>query len=124
MFCKNCGEYITNGRYCSRCDHLIEYSKHNNGETVADEIEVTGDIYEENNKSSFGLNILSFILPFVGIVLYFINKRYMPKKAYHIMRSLLLGCITYIAVGIAITGIHSLGIDIFSIVQSYVMGDN
>jgi len=34
-----------------------------------------------NDKLSIGLQILSFIIPIVGIIIYFINKSNSPNKA-------------------------------------------
>ena len=49
------------------------------------------DYSESSDDQSMGLNILSFLLPLVGIILYFCNNSKYPKKA--------KGCLVYAAGG-------------------------
>lgn len=78
MYCPNCGAQISKDAYvCPKCGVLTNNKAANN---VVD-------------KSSVGLNILSFFIPIVGLILYFTMKAKTPIKAKAIGISALIGFI-------------------------------
>lgn len=118
MFCKNCGEYIRGkSSYCPRCKNLLIYSRKND----LDE-ELTNELYSKGDKSELGSNFISFICPIIGVILYFLNKHYMPRKSHSIMGSLIFGCIVWCAVGIFLNVIYGMNMDIFSSMQDMLVG--
>ena len=118
MFCRNCGEYIRGkGHYCERCKELLVYS---NGLNVDDEI--VNEIYAKNDKSGVGLILMSFLMPFIGIILYILNKSRLPKKSHVIMGSTLIGCATWCVVLLLFNIVHGMNIDIFSSFQEIISG--
>ena len=77
MYCKNCGNKIEeNTRYCTRCGY--DNNKINN-------------IYNENDKASVGLNIVGFIWPLIGLILFICMNNNTPKKAKSIGKWSLIG---------------------------------
>ncbi len=104
MFCKNCGEYIRGvGSYCNRCKNMLIYSRRKD----LDE-ELTNELYYQNDKSGMGINFISFLCPIIGIILYFVNKEFMPRKSHAIMGSLIFGGIVWCAFGIFFNVMHNI----------------
>lgn len=118
MFCKNCGEYIRGkSSYCTRCKNLLIYPRKKD----LDE-ELTYELYSKGDNSEFGSNFISFIFPIIGVILYFLNKHYMPRKSHSIMGSLILGSIVWCAVGIFLNVIYGMNMDVFSSMQDILVG--
>ena len=90
MFCKHCGAEIADEAViCVKC-----------GKPVA---EMPGTVSAENDKPSTGLNILSFFIPLVGLILYLTRKNQYPVKAKALGKWALIGWITGIVLTIVYT---------------------
>ena len=90
MFCKHCGAEIADEAViCVKC-----------GKPVA---EMPGTVSAENDKPSTGLNILSFFIPLVGLILYLTQKNQYPVKAKALGKWALIGWITRIVLTIVYT---------------------
>jgi len=90
-FCTTCGkELADNAVSCPNCGYVFP------GQTVG------GSVAGINDKPSFGIALLGFIFPIIGIILYLIWKPTTPLRA----RSAGKGALTAIIMGI-ILGILS-----------------
>lgn len=90
MFCKHCGAEIADEAViCVKC-----------GKPVA---EMPGTVSAENDKPSTELNILSFFIPLVGLILYLTQKNQYPVKAKALGKWALIGWITGIVLTIVYT---------------------
>ena len=90
MFCKHCGAEIADEAViCVKC-----------GKPVA---EMPGTVSAEDDKPSVGLNILSFFIPLVGLILYLTQKNQYPVKAKAIGKWALIGWIAGIVLPIVYT---------------------
>lgn len=83
MFCRNCGKEIDDRAvFCVNC-----------GCAVKDELNRPDDV------PSIGLNILSFVIPIVGLVLYAVHYKETPNKAKSMMTwaivSMIIGACFY-----------------------------
>ena len=66
MYCHACGTEITNGEsYCPKCGADLHQTRHP----------------QEYDSNSTGLNILSFLFPLVGLILYLDWQGTYPVKA-------------------------------------------
>jgi len=67
MYCRNCGNVLNGERYCTKCgfDSMQNNSIQNNND----------------DTNSVGLNIVGFIWPFVGLIIYLCIKKDKPIKA-------------------------------------------
>ena len=74
MFCRNCGEKI-NTRFCTNCGY------DNNMDNKS----------KKNDEVNVGLNIVGFIFPFVGLILFLCLKKDAPNKAKKIGKWSLIG---------------------------------
>ncbi len=80
MFCKNCGKEIDDkAAICIHCGVAT-----NEGEM------------NPEDQPSIGLNILSFLIPIVGLILYFTMKNSTPKKASAIIKWTIASIIIYV----------------------------
>lgn len=102
MFCKYCGTQIDNeAKFCISCGSSVSNSK---AETVK---AADGQaLYSQSNAQDFnvnntGLNILSFLIPLVGLILYAVFYSKEPVKANGVGKWALIGFIIGI-VGYAI----------------------
>ena len=117
MFCKNCGEYIrSKSSYGPRCKEMLIYSRKNDLDK-----ELTEELYEEHDKSGFGLIFISFVIPIIGFILYCINKAHLPRKSNVIMASTILGCIVWCAMALFFNVVYGMNTDIFSSIQEFIM---
>lgn len=77
MFCPKCGEEIHDEIVvCANCGVNIEAAVR---------------LYHSKNSPSIGLNILSLVFPFIGLILYFVYCRNMPDRAKEIGQFTLIG---------------------------------
>ena len=81
MYCQKCGaENPEIAIFCNKCGNDLKkisntpISSSYNSQPV-----------NSNESSSIGWNILSFLLPIVGLILYFIWKNTYPKKAGNVL---------------------------------------
>lgn len=80
MFCKNCGKEIDDKAVvCIHCGVAT-----NEGEL------------NPEDRPSIGLNILAFLIPLVGLILYFSMKGSTPKKASSIIKWTIASIIIYV----------------------------
>lgn len=82
MFCPNCGnQNNVNNDVCLYCGTRL---KNNN-------------VVEKNDdKSNVGLNILSFFVPLIGVILYFLLKKEQPVKAKNCCKSAIIGVVVFV----------------------------
>lgn len=65
MYCSKCGKEVSDDAlYCESCGY-----QHQNMSPA------------KLDKNSIGLNILSFFIPIVGLILYLVNRKASPLKA-------------------------------------------
>ena len=90
MFCIKCGKQMENGAtFCTSCGNQAEpvassaQSAHGQGPPSN----------SKEDKRSIGLNILSFILPLVGLFLFLGHRKKMPIRAKSIGISTLVGAV-------------------------------
>lgn len=93
MYCKHCSMQIPNGSvYCPECGANqmtentprqtdINTQPQNTGYAPNQPVYSPNPVPVEEDKSSVGMNILSFFFPIVGIIYYFCMKKEKPKKA-------------------------------------------
>ena len=82
MYCPNCGNKNNiNSNSCLYCGTPI-------GETKSME--------KGSDKSSLGLNILSFFIPIIGLILYVTLKKEQPVKAKNCGKSALIGVVSIV----------------------------
>lgn len=68
--CNTCGATVpNNATICPYCGNAIA------------PIASTNNLHQEEDQPSSGLNILSFIVPIAGWIMYFVFKSKTPKKA-------------------------------------------
>lgn len=79
MYCPNCGNQNNiNSEVCLYCGTAL-------GKTNGPE--------NNNDKSSAGLNLLSFFIPLIGLILYFVLKNEQPIKAKNCGKSSIIGVV-------------------------------
>ena len=80
MYCSKCGTEITNQEhYCPKCGTGLHSTYHN----------------QENDGNSTGMNILSFLIPLVGLILYLVWQGTYPVKAKGCGKWALISIVTY-----------------------------
>ncbi|HWP50212.1 MAG TPA: zinc ribbon domain-containing protein [Clostridia bacterium] len=80
MFCKNCGKEIDDKAViCVHCG-----------------VAANDEALNPEDKPSIGLNILSFFIPLVGLILYFAMKGATPKKASSLIKWTIASIIIYV----------------------------
>lgn len=119
MFCKNCGEYIReNSLYCKRCKSLLLFSRRKNLDK-----ELSDEYYNEKDRNSIGADFISFIMPLIGIILFFIYKDNLPRKSRSIAESLILGCIVWAALIVMFNIFQWSNIEFLTDVQVLIVGN-
>ncbi len=111
MFCKECGKMVQDGnRFCTGCGTKIEpvgkINKNNTTENFSNDTfdtvpnynyaninQNSANVRNDNDKNSIGLNVLSFFIPIVGLILFIIWRKEYPKKAKNIGICALIGYI-------------------------------
>lgn len=104
MKCENCGKELKESeRFCSYCgqnnDYFIEkepvvyesaksngsgnYNENSSVQSPVGDIHIhyDGDGKVYSDKLSIGLGIMCFLIPLIGIIVYFSDRRTEPKKA-------------------------------------------
>lgn len=80
MYCPNCGNQNNiNSEFCLYCGTSL-------GKTNGPE--------NNNDKSSVVLNLLSFFIPLIGVVLYFAYKKEHPIRAKNCVKSAIIGVVS------------------------------
>ena len=97
MFCKTCGANIPEGNgYCPSC-----------GTAVASQTSYSAPNTED--KPNVLMNVLSFFIPLVGIIYYFVKKKEAPIEAKGALKwaliSIVLGFVGGIIISIAMVGL-------------------
>lgn len=83
MYCKYCGQPVEdNADFCTSCGRQLN------------------DGAAKNDNSSFGFALLGFLLPLVGLILYFVYDDKRPKRAKSVGKGALVGVITRIVLTI------------------------
>ena len=90
MYCQFCGQQINDD-----ADYCIHCGKKLNGAPSA------ANTVAENDSSSFGFALLGFLLPLVGLILYFVYDDKRPKRAKSVGKGALVGVITQVVLAIA-----------------------
>jgi len=103
MYCNKCGEQVTEiDKFCPNC-----------GTSVSEEQQVSNSSnhYQRSvDKANFGFALLGFVIPIVGIILYFIWKNEYPLKA----KSCIKGALISISISvIAVFLVMSIGMSMY-----------
>ena len=92
MYCKHCGKEVENGaRYCPHCGKDLE-----NNDPFADygTTKTSQNNYrQEEDQPNFGLAVLSFFIPLVGLILFACWNSSYPLKAKSCAKGALIGFI-------------------------------
>ena len=123
MFCRECGKMIQEGsKFCIGCGTKVEPITMKNNAVREKEVNTNdktttvvdsntnainygnknnvSNQVNANDKRSIGLNIVSFLVPLVGLILFLVMKKETPKKAKAIGISALVGYILSIVVSV------------------------
>ena len=80
MFCKNCGKEIDDQAViCVHCG-----------------VATNDEALNPEDRPSIGLNILSFFIPLIGLILYFTMKKDTPNKAKSIIKWTIVSIMIYV----------------------------
>lgn len=87
LFCPGCGSEIHNGnQYCPKCGYAFNSTQ----------------FIRKADTPSTGLNILSFLIPLIGLILYLVMREDTPRKAGKIGKAALIGFIITVVLNIII----------------------
>ena len=84
MFCPNCGANVSSSEYvCPKCNNVLRQP------------EVVNSVNDQDTPT-IGLKLVSFLVPIVGIILYFLWSKEFPVKAKSCLKLslILILCIT------------------------------
>ena len=126
MFCRRCGAEMKDN-VCPACGyHEPEKPSPTGSDPVAPQAAaVSQGIPAVNDKKSVGLNILSFFIPLVGLILYFVQKDEKPIQAKSAGKSALGGFITGFVLTVILTVLLvALGMYGFSVLQEKAAGSD
>lgn len=88
MFCKNCGKEIDDKAVvCVNC-----------GVPVSSYPATKPAPVNEEDRSNAGINFLSFLIPVVGIILYFVQRDEKPKEARGALRWALISLVAEVVI--------------------------
>ncbi len=91
MFCKYCGKEIDDRAVvCPNCGRATDNYNNSVNVNVNNTIEQKGN---SDDAPSFGFAFLSFLIPLLGIILYFVWKAEFPKKASSCLKGAITGII-------------------------------
>ena len=91
MYCKNCGKIIDDSAtYCINCGTKFD-----------------NNINETDDRSSFGVAILGFFIPIVGLILFLIYEGKKPKRAKSAGKGALIGFITKVVLSIILVILYA-----------------
>lgn len=91
MYCKNCGKIIDDSAtYCINCGTKFD-----------------NNINETDDRSSFGVAILGFFIPIVGLILFLIYEGKKPKRAKSAGKGSLIGFITKVVLSIILVILYA-----------------
>ena len=86
--CPKCGSYFSaQNTNCPKCGQLVKSQVSKNPLPNPSTIPTSGPMPDSSptpvqiDKQSIGLNIISFLIPFVGWILYFVKKGNSPIQA-------------------------------------------
>jgi len=108
--CLNCGfEPLYGNQYCQNCQSETKEGQKlcvNCGfELLSEDNRKTSEVSGRgNDEKSFGLNLISFIFPFIGLILYIVFNTNYPIKAGSIARSAVAGVIIESAIAFVLWG--------------------
>jgi len=86
-YCTNCGkELADNAQTCPNCGYVFA------GAQVAPSVVATGGTGVADKPAIF-LNIVSFFIPLVGLILYFSWRHATPRRAKSVLIAALIGII-------------------------------
>ena len=91
MYCQFCGKQVNDDAdFCINCGRQL------NGRPAA------AKTVAENDSSSFGFALLGFLIPLVGLILYFVYDDKRPKRAKSVGKGALVGVITQVVLAVAV----------------------
>ncbi|WP_278627591.1 zinc ribbon domain-containing protein [Thomasclavelia cocleata] len=89
MLCNKCGRQVIDGaNFCPFCGADLRYQRNNNSG-------LSGYI-NPNDETNFGYTLLSFFMPYIGLVLYIVWLKEFPKRAKSCLNGLIAGIICII----------------------------
>lgn len=92
MFCKHCGyEIDSQAKFCIKCGAALDSSIPNESLGIPRQTSTPVNTSFGYNENSQNLNILSFLIPIVGLVLYAVYYQKEPIKANGVRNWALVG---------------------------------
>lgn len=109
MYCKKCNNKIDEGsKFCSFCGSKVEedvnvgkvYCTHC-GEQIDDNLSVCpycgksvkNTVVDKDDTENYWLEVLAFLIPFVGLIIWLCTKSKSPVKAQGVLRTTVIGFI-------------------------------
>lgn len=94
-YCSNCGTQLAdNANYCPNCGKAQSQQNYYNDQTYLRNSQQYTTPSQQDGKS-FGIAILGFLIPIVGLILYLVWKDEMPLKAKSAGKGALVSVIFY-----------------------------
>lgn len=83
MKCSNCGKEIAeDSKFCVYCGTQVT--------NFTENVEV---VQKPKDEISVGLNIISFLIPLIGLISYFSCRKDSPKRAKSVLKYALIGLV-------------------------------
>ena len=85
MLCNKCGRKVVDGaNFCPVCGADLRYQKNNSN---------SPGYVNPDDEVNFGYTLLSFFMPYIGLVLYIVWFKEFPKRAKSCLNGLIAGVI-------------------------------
>lgn len=84
MYCTRCGRQLEPGtKFCPNCGEPVREENQTSYTSMDDYASQQNydNPYQEQDRASIGLCIISFLFPFMGVIFYFMKRRQTPFKA-------------------------------------------
>lgn len=86
MLCNKCGRKIVDGsNFCPICGADLRYQNNNNSNSSG--------YVNPDDEANFGYTLLSFFMPYIGLVLYIVWFKEFPKRAKSCLNGIIAGVI-------------------------------
>lgn len=86
LLCNKCGRQVSDGsNFCPVCGADLRYQRNNSSSPSG--------YVNPNDESNFGYALLSFFMPYIGIVLYIVWFKEFPKRAKSCLNGIIAGVI-------------------------------
>lgn len=103
MLCNKCGRRVSDGsNFCPVCGADLRYQKNSSSSSSG--------YVNPDDETNFGYTLLSFFMPYIGIVLYIVWFKEFPKRAKSCLNGIIAGVICIVIfVCCVFSGIFHLG---------------